>query len=160
MKFQITKNDITIGVDSIEDLQNLLSLLGAFEKKPTTQIIQKNLDVKVPAIEEKKLYRFYQEILLTRRPMIKILKSLASTPVGLTDLELRNILNLPTNHGLSGAMAGISKKAEKVGLHMQDVIIKDQVKGEHGVSYRYRLTPAMIETILPELEKEVSKAIT
>jgi hypothetical protein len=73
-----------------------------------------------------------------------VIRALASAPDGLTDNELRAVVEVKNNVALAGLMAGISRHAKKAGLKLEQVLVK-QVLREGDAKYRFRLTPDMLE---------------
>ena len=73
-----------------------------------------------------------------------VIRALASAPDGLTDNELRAVVEVKNNIALAGLMAGISRHAKKAGLKLEQVLVK-QVLREGDAKYRFRLTPDMLE---------------
>lgn len=155
MSYRVKANGYTMEADSLEEYRSILALLGIIseshgQSKVAASVKFADLSVKG------KLEKFYDSVLSNPGQMLKVLRAIRLKPDGLTDLELKEILKLQKNAALPGIMAGISKRAEKVGLTHQDILIKEVPGGEGGALYRYKLTEAMKE--LMEIKEPIRRA--
>jgi hypothetical protein len=58
----------------------------------------------------------------------KFLSLLVNSPDGVTDTQLRQTLGLTTNKAFGPILSGISKKAKKSGISLQDILSSDKVQ--------------------------------
>lgn len=155
MAYRVRADDFIIEADSLEEFRSILAILGIIsESKPQSRgAIWTEKLIGLPTAG--KLKKFYDSVIATKGLMLKTIEALMPQPNGLNDLELREILRLQTNSALAGIMAGISKRAEKMGLTHQDIIIKEETDRTNGSKYRYRLT----ETMRDFMESKAPKPI-
>ncbi len=158
MAYRVRANGFIMEADSLEEYQNILNILGIIPEKRSQaradSILSRFADLSI----EEKLKKFHDSVVNNPGQMLKALDALALHSNGLTDKALRETLRLQSNSALAGIMAGISKRAEKVGLTRQDIIIKEESEGEEGSLYRYKLTENMKEFIKIEKPKPDRRA--
>lgn len=97
-----------------------------------------------------RLTRFYAR--LGTENQRNLIHSLARTPEGLTDAQIRTNLGIDTNTSLAGIMSGISKNANACGLSIEHVLVRHTLQGSEAW-YRYRLTPEMRDVVVKESPK-------
>lgn len=69
----------------------------------------------------------------------KFLRQILSNPDGLTDAVLRQALSLSSNKAFGPIITGISRKAKKAGVSLQDVVSSEKVtlsSGEKVLEYK------------------------
>ena len=92
-----------------------------------------------------RLKRFYAR--LRSDGQQRVVHALANAPEGMTDRELRSVLNIDNNNQLAGLVAGLSRHAKAVGLTREQVYTRRKVRGP-GVKYHFRLTADMREIMV------------
>ena len=68
---------------------------------------------------------------------------LNNAPGSVLDEELRAAIGAEDNARLGGTMAGLSKRAVKMGLTIDDIILKESWQNGRGRHYSYIITDGM-----------------
>lgn len=130
MPFRIMAKGITVEVDTEAELKtvlNVLSKIGPYEVEDKTS---------QPKIQEK-VIDFYKNI--GKGLMLLALQALLKAPDGLTDKELRKLLDIESNNKLAGVLTGIMRNAKKSGIYFDDMINRQKLVGQDGVIKKYKL---------------------
>lgn len=153
MGYRIKAKDITVEVDTLDELRDVLNMLWALEGKPKPPGISKEpsslkplpfvSEVSTTAIQMANFYRN-----LAKGHTRTMIESLYDKPDGLTSEELKKILGLDGS-AFGGALGGITKAAKPYGLKGEDIVYKPKEGETH-----YRLTPSVRETIRSEILRE------
>lgn len=151
MAFRVKVNDVTVEVDTPDELLSLLAKMGAFQGKAKASGILEALppSITIPAMAGK-MADFYKRIRRTKTHMLTILEALYKVD-SLTTSELKNIISVESPHAFGGAIAGITKVAERCMLGAEDILSKNKEKASGEV--RYQLTSSMREVIQTEKER-------
>jgi hypothetical protein len=142
MPFRIRARDVVIEADSDRELRAVLAILGVLPSAGTPG----HPHTLASPTSKDKLLRFYSY--LGEGYQSQVIRALAESTVGLTDIELRNTLGFENNMKLAGVMSGLSKNAKSAGLSYGEIIEKQPTDGRDGSLYLYRLT-AGVREIMP-----------
>ncbi len=137
--YRVRTNQYTIEADSLEEFQNILSLLGIIsDNKPKTlsTMSEKVID-QTPLPMETRLNNFYSLVSGASDRSLDILTALAKSPNGLSDVDLRSALGIEGS-ALGGSLGGLTKKAKDSGLSPQDILIKKPDGGYQLTNMMYK----------------------
>jgi hypothetical protein len=143
MAIKIYDRDLIVAVDTEEEFKTVLRVL-------------KGIDTQLPLTSHTPNHRAsrrssgnpfdqYWNRLIKKEHRIT-LTTLYQSIDGLSDVQLRNILGLPSlnNKELAGVMTGLSKHAMAVGLEFNSQVISKEITGKVGQrSYYYTLANPM-----------------
>jgi hypothetical protein len=150
MPFRVKVNDVPVEVDTPEELLSLLAKMGAFAEKSKASGVPEEFPsrITIPSDSEK-MANFYNQIRRTKSFMFNIIDALYNGE-SFSSQALKNALKIESDHVIGGAMAGITKIAERHMLERKNVLKKyrDRKTGE----LYYQLTPAMREVIQAQKE--------
>lgn len=74
-----------------------------------------------------------------------MLRELIQNPDGIPDATLRRTLNLETNKALGASMAGLSKKAKKLGIGLDDVLKSEKLMLNGEEVLEFKIAPAFLK---------------
>jgi len=83
--------------------------------------------------------RFKNFTSMLREKQRKVLRELLQNPDGITDVVLRQSLNLSDNRGIGPIFTAMSRRAKKVGMSFQDVVISEKsvlTSGERVLEFK------------------------
>jgi hypothetical protein len=80
-----------------------------------------------------------------RELQAKMLRELIQNPDGIPDATLRRALNLESNKALGASMAGLSKKAKKLGIGLDDVLKSEKLILNGEEVLEFRIAPAFLK---------------
>ncbi len=124
-------NNVVIEADNQYDLRAVFAALGI--SNGVSQTVQGEPPKEQSALD--RLQKLWGR--LGSENQRQALRALAEASDGLSDSELRSLLQFKSNNELAGVIGGIAKNAKAVGLKIDHVLIK-QVLAD---GYAYRLTP-------------------
>lgn len=139
MAYKISFPDgLVVEVDSVSEFQEALRVLRplpipTLAPTPAQQGETLPLDASI-------LRRFIRGIPRKQRA---ILGCLANAPGAVRDEELRVAIGVDDNAKLGGTMAGLSKRAGRMGLTIEDILRKESWQNGQGRHYSYTITDGM-----------------
>ncbi len=74
-----------------------------------------------------------------------MLRELVQNPDGIPDATLRRTLNLETNKALGASMGGLSKKARKLGIGLDDVLTSEKLTLNGEEVLEFKVAPAFLK---------------
>lgn len=80
-----------------------------------------------------------------RELQAKMLRELVQNPDGIPDATLRRTLNLETNKALGASMGGLSKKARKLGIGLDDVLTSEKLTLNGEEVLEFKVAPAFLK---------------
>jgi hypothetical protein len=80
-----------------------------------------------------------------RELQAKMLRELIENPDGVPDATLRSALGLETNKALGASMAGLSKKAKKLGIGLDDVLKSEKLMLNGEEVLEFKVSPAFLK---------------
>ncbi len=75
----------------------------------------------------------------------KLLRELIANPNGVPDATLRKTLNLKSNKALGASMGGLSKKAKKLGIGLDDILTSGKLTLNGEEVLEFKAAPAFIK---------------
>ncbi len=89
--------------------------------------------------------RFQSFISELRDRQKKFLKELVNSPDGLTDAALRQTLGVQNNKGFGPIITGISRRAKKSGMSLQDILLSEKISLSSGERVlEFKAAPAFV----------------
>jgi hypothetical protein len=79
-----------------------------------------------------------------RELQAKMLRELIQNPDGIPDATLRRSLGIETNKALGASMAGLSKKAKKLGIGLDDVLKSEKLILNDEDVLEFKIAPAFL----------------
>jgi hypothetical protein len=89
--------------------------------------------------------RFRTFIVGLRDLQAKMLRELVANPDGVPDATLRRALNLDSNKALGASMGGLSKKAKKLGIGLDDILTSSKLVLNGEEVLEFKAAPAFIK---------------
>jgi hypothetical protein len=87
--------------------------------------------------------RFQNFIGQLRDNQRKLLRELVASPDGVTDSALRQSLSLNNNKAFGPLLTGLSRRAKKVGMSLQDVLTSEKMPLANGEQFlEFKASPA------------------
>jgi hypothetical protein len=161
MAFRIKAKDLIVEVDTQEEFLIALRVMSNLDEKPVASVAPGKtfspfppksigLGLSVELSKEDRLVRLYEDIRSEqRRGMLEVVKTLANAGDWLFTEKLKGNLTIEAT-ALGGTLGAISKRAKKLGLKREDVLLREVTK--EGI--RLRLSSAMKEVVRSESAKE------
>ncbi len=92
-------------------------------------------------------FRKFLKRIDARSKQKKAVFALADSPQGLTDVQLRQAIEVVNNNELGGMVAGMQKSAKYCGLKLEQVLSKTRLTGAKPARFLYRVTPDIRDLI-------------
>jgi hypothetical protein len=89
--------------------------------------------------------RFQNFIGQLRDKQRKFLSLVLANPDGVTDSSLRHSLGVSTNKGFGPILTGISRRAKKAGVSLQDIVSSEKVQLADEKVTEFKATPAFAQ---------------
>jgi hypothetical protein len=80
-----------------------------------------------------------------RELQAKMLRELILNPDGVPDATLRRALNLDSNKALGASMGGLSKKAKKLGIGLDDILKSEKLMLNGEEVLEFKIAPAFLK---------------
>lgn len=162
MSFKVIYRNLEIVCENVEDIDRIADRQESLSKAKARNVTP--LLVNVPQTSnptlassvsgiktEEELFRLFLEG-LTDKPL-ELLNALADKPSGIVDTELRTLLDTESKNVFSGWMSVLGKKAVKLGLDYQTIVVKTALNKKRGEkTVLYRLSNEFREVMLRERE--------
>ena len=75
----------------------------------------------------------------------RFLREIVASPDGVTDSTLRQSFGVKNNKGFGPLLTGISRRAKKVGVSLQDVVVSEKITLSSGeVVLEFKAAPAFL----------------
>lgn len=74
-----------------------------------------------------------------------MLRELILNPDGVPDATLRRALNLDSNKALGASMGGLSKKAKKLGIGLDDILKSEKLMLNGEEVLEFKIAPAFLK---------------
>jgi hypothetical protein len=137
--------DLEFEVDSVEDLKILME---AAKNGASSDTVQQRRAPE-PSGAHKPLEQRLEDLCerLASDAQRRMVAAIASTPEGMTDKELRQIVPFETNFVLAGTSAGVSKHASALGIDMSYVWSREPARNVPGANFLYKMTLEMRQAV-------------
>jgi len=146
MPFRIKINDLIIECDSQSELEQAISILRRFNREHLKKLPQPN-----KAIWNKEVgIKFWGN--LAGNPK-KLVEFLLEDEGGKTTQEIRATLGYEDSKKLAGVITSLSKNLKRLGLKIEQFMIKETTRRGREKIVRYKLNPEVLHVL-----KEIASA--
>ena len=139
--FKVTVNGVDIQCESIDDVIALANRLGS--NSPGTGSPNGSRPSDDGSRWTETRFRTFTTGL--RELQAKMLRELIQNPDGIPDATLRKALALESNKALGASMAGLSKKAKKLGIGLDDVLKSEKLMLNGEEVLEFKVAPAFLK---------------
>lgn len=137
--FKVVHQGVEIHCDTVDEAIEIASRLSANPKKPASA---------GEAVLNGSRWtgtRFQSFLSELRDRQKKFLKELVNSPDGLTDAALRQSLGVQNNKGFGPIITGISRRAKKSGMSLQDILLSEKINLSSGERVlEFKAAPAFV----------------
>jgi hypothetical protein len=139
--FKVIVSGVEIHCDSVDDAIAIAARLGGNQTPASSSNGARPSDDGSRWTET----RFRTFTTGLRELQSKMLRELIQNPDGIPDATLRKTLGLESNKALGASMGGLSKKAKKLGIGLDDVLKSEKLILNDEEVLEFKIAPAFLK---------------